>query len=239
MSQMSSIGQRVEKYGVEFDVASLLAEELRTSVVQARHALQLARLECDMGLVATAEQCLSQSILLLERYLESNVLLRSQTALQFETLSIGAVMEEVAHRSTPLAALYGTRIEVDYRAAKKPISGHRESLVNILEHLATVFLQCSPKEIVLSTSATRIGLRAGVFAEDAPASQLYKQVQNMIEGRSLVATQPGLAHLLVAHRIGQSQGIPMSAGKRLSLRGLSMTIPWSQQLNLLEHGQLS
>lgn len=214
----------------------ILAVELRVPLLEARQALDIARSsQGDSELLVTAASSLQQGMQLLEQYISSGQILRSDQELAYQSVTIGALLEDVAHTVMPLARLHDVELAIDYRHIKRPILADASKIAVLLENLVTAFLRVPSRRVVLGAHATAAGIRAGVFSDQLTTGLLLKHVHKLAGG----APQPGKhaaggsAHLLIADWIGQKTELPIGPATHSHLNGLAVTLPWSSQLRLV------
>jgi hypothetical protein len=166
-------------------------------------------------------------------------------ALTNEPLSVSAIMEAVAHRLTPLAAQYGTQIEISVQPRLRPVLAHQPSLQTALEILSSSIIRAQAAQS--DETKLRLVLGAHKAADNLIAAGAFSSVHGLSDrtlraARSLVgrARQPlpavpagSAAGVLVADMLCAALWQPLRAAAHHNLPGLVTSLPASKQLQLV------
>lgn len=165
--------------------------------------------------------------------------------LPLEPLSIGAVLEDVAHNVGLYAKQYATTIEVDVTGRLSPVLAHQPSLIAALEVLSTSLVraqaaQSQAKDYRLILGAHRTAdnsITAGVFTNIQGLSDRTLQAARALAGRArqpLVSVPPGAASgVLIADMLCSAMWQPLRSAAHRNMGGLATAIPVTKQLNFV------
>lgn len=216
-------------------LARILAEELRMPLIEAEQSLAYARLEQDLGALTFAQNTLRNGLKLLDQYISSGELLRNDQELTNNTVTIGALLNEVVHRVQPITVLQGSDLIIDYSVVRQPVLVDIERVCTLLENLVSAFVRLPAKRIVLGAHVTKNGIRTGVFSDELTSNAFVSSMRDLASNisQSTHFSTTGSAHLLIADWLGQKLTLPITPGRHGNNRGVAITIPWSHQLSLL------
>lgn len=170
----------------------------------------------------------------------------SQTdSLPMEPLAIGTLLEEIAHRLTPYAKQYDTKLMVSVQPRLAPVLAHQPSLASALEILSSSLIraqtaQSDQKIYQLLLGAHRSPdnvIAAGVFSNVHGISDRTLRAARALLGRArqpLPAVPAGAAAgVLVADMLCATMWQPLRAAAHNNLSGLATSVPASQQLQFV------
>ncbi|MEX1995297.1 MAG: hypothetical protein WD887_00770 [Candidatus Saccharimonadales bacterium] len=165
--------------------------------------------------------------------------------LPLQPLSIGAVLEDVAHRVWLYAKQYSTSIEVDVTGRLSPVLAHQPSLCAALEVLSTSLVraqaaqsQAQDYRLILGAHRTADNvIAAGVFTNIQGLSDRTLRAARALSGRArqpLASVPPGAASgVLIADMLCTAMWQPLRAAAHRNMGGLATAIPATQQLNFV------
>ena len=239
--------------GVRPEASELLvsvAEQLKVPLaVIARHAeLGLTRADAalDAGLVATQADA---ALLLVDSYLLGLELLRDQTQLELEPVSVSSLLVDTAHDLHRFASQYGVEVRLETAGKYGPVMSNARGLKAALLSLGFALVEAQPaldaadagdtkpKRLVLAMHRTPHGIVTGVYgAQQMISAESWRRAQKLC-GR---AAQPlhelgagPAAGLFVADAILRSMDSCLRVGRYLRRGGLAATLQPSSQLQLV------
>ncbi len=186
------------------------------------------------------------ALTLVDSYLLGLQLLRDQTGLVLEPVSVSSTLVETAHELDGLAKQYDTKLELRIAGKYAPVMAHRFGLKAALLALGYALLEGgspareqahrSASKLVLAAYRTPHGIVAGLYGD-------YEQLNTETWRKALAlkarASQPlnGLggngAGLFVAEAILQAMSARLRTSKYLKQQGLATTLQPSQQLHFV------
>jgi K+-sensing histidine kinase KdpD len=219
-----------------------VAEQLKMPLATiARHA-ELGQLTgqpqlADLGAIRTHA---SAALTLVDSYLLGLQLLREQTMLTLEPVSISSLLVETAHELESFAKQYDTKLELRIGGKYEPVMAHPHGLKSALLALGYALLQGYPTpeggSMSLAVHRTPHGLVTGLYGNYERLSSESWRKALALQGR---ATKPlnGLtgsgAGLFVADAILQAMESKLRVGKHQKQHGLAATLQPSQQLSFV------
>ncbi len=228
---------RQERELVDSDLwsARVLASELRLPLTVAAHSIQLARIAGDISLVGDAEKALLHGMDIVEEFVATSTLLADQLMLELEPYTVGAVLEDVAHKIEPMAKTYGVDLIIHAPRTKQPATLHRIWTVALLSNIAAVFVHMPLRSLTLGAHRTDRGARAGVFADGVSAAEVLRQARVLVgsSNQPVRSSSAGAANLIIADRIGKALSLPISSSIHGGQSGIAVSLPWSRQLSLV------
>lgn len=210
-----------------------LADELKLPL------LQIAR-QAELEGGATIEALANQALWLVDGYLLSQQL-QQQAVLQLEPVPVSAVLQEVAHKLTPLARQYNCHLQLDIGGRFGPVMAHRQALqtalVSVGASLLTAASAKSGADLLLATHRSHGGVVAGVFSQANGLSQTMYQRGRELAGRARqplhqLTNQPATG-VFVADALFEAMQTRLRVARHHQLTGLAATLLPSQQLALV------
>lgn len=178
---------------------------------------------------------------MLEAYLLSTTLHQAMQ-LQLEPLSIGVILEDVAHRLTGYAKAYDAQVVVDLPKKAYPVLTHRRSSLAIFTCLAESLIRAEAKSdqsntIVLGAHNSGQQVVAGVYGLLEGLSSKALQTARNLSGK---AEQPltglpmhSIGGILVADQLSSLIADPLKPSKHSKLAGLATQFNTSGQMSLI------
>ncbi len=165
--------------------------------------------------------------------------------LPLEPVSIGTVLDEVAHHLTPYAKEYSTQLKVDVQGRLTPVLAHQPSLSSALQCLSASLIRAqaaqakqSNYQIILGAHRSRDSeIATGVFTNMHGLSD-----KSLRAARSLVghARQPmqalpsgSVSGILIADVLCSAMWRPLRAAAHRNMTGLVVGVPSSKQLQFV------
>ncbi len=235
------LGFNGEDTRVDERLMRVLAQQLKTPLLQIARQAELAQTAHGVGSYQSIRYTADMALRLVDSYLlsiENGDLL----TLQLEPVSVSATLQDTAHILSPLAKHYGCELEVHLGGKYGPVMAHRQSLEFAISTLAQVFIESTPEQtrkhhVILGAHKSKSGLVAGIFGnqEGIHADMLRR-------GRALFGTAeqglPGLssaagAGVFVADALLSGMDAPLHISRHNTLAGLAATLVPSQQLQLV------
>jgi hypothetical protein len=160
-------------------------------------------------------------------------------------VSIGSVLEEIAHSVSPYAKRYATDLVVDIQGRFAPVLAHPASLSSALEVLATSLIRAQAAQS--QKDKYRLVLGAHRLPEGAVAAGAFCSVRGLSDrslraARSLVgqarqplpAIPPGAASgILIADMLCGALWQPLHTSAHHGLFGLATELPITNQLQFV------
>jgi hypothetical protein len=165
--------------------------------------------------------------------------------LPMQPFGISALLEDIAHKLTPYAKQYNTKIEVSVQHRLAPVLVHEHSLRSALEVLGSSLIraqasQTEQKSYRILFGAHRNGdnsIATGVFSTMHGLSDKTLRAARSLAGKArhpLPAVPPGAAAgVLIADMLCSAQWQPLRAAAHNNLTGLATNIPASRQLKFV------
>lgn len=167
------------------------------------------------------------------------------SSLKMEPVSVGAVLQDVAHQLTPYAKQYTTDLIVDVRGKLTPVLAHRQSLIAAMECLSTSMIRAQAAQV--NQKRYKLVLGAHRSAENVISAGVFSATQGISDktlrrARSLVGLarqpMPGLppgsaSGILIADMLCSIMWQPLRAAAHRNLQGLATSVPISKQLQFV------
>lgn len=220
-----------------------IAEQLKVPLMTIARQAELGQLTgqthlADLSGIRTHADA---ALVLVDSYLLGLQLMRSQTTLDLEPVSVSSTLVEIAHELERFAKQYEVRLEVHIGGRYEPVMAHpvglKAALLSLGYGLVEAQAATDTKSITLATHRTPHGIVAGLYGAQEPLATSEWRTALALCGQ---ATQPftGLsassgAGIFVAHTILQAMETKLRVGKRLRQYGLATTLQPSQQLQFV------
>ncbi|MBX4199674.1 hypothetical protein KW789_02160 [Candidatus Saccharibacteria bacterium] len=165
--------------------------------------------------------------------------------LPLEPVSIGAVLEEVAHELSKYAYEYSTELQVDVQGKLTPVLAHQPSLMAALQCLSASLIraqaaQTQQKDYRIILGAHRSGnslVAAGVFTNIHGLSDRTLRAARSLVGHArqpIPALPAGAASgVLIADMLCSAMWQPLRAAAHKNMGGLAVGVPASRQLKFV------
>ncbi|HEU4914014.1 MAG TPA: hypothetical protein VFT16_01220 [Candidatus Saccharimonadales bacterium] len=216
-----------------------VAEQLKTPLATIARQAELGQLTGEVGLtdLGAIRVHAAAALTLVDSYLLGLRLMREQSMLQLEPVSISSLLVETAHELSSFAKQYGTVVELSIGGRYEPVMAHPEGLKSALLALGYTLLQGYPlpegSRLLLSVHRTPHGLVTGLYGE-------YEQLRSeswrnalALQGKAskpLSILSGSGAGLFVADAILQAMESKLRVGRHQKRSGLAATLQPSQQL---------
>jgi hypothetical protein len=226
------------------DLLSAVAEQLKVPLTVISRQAELSELTGRPEVAAALMRTQADAALqLVDSYLLGLELLRGQTSLELEPVSVSSTLVDTAHALTRFAKQYGVVVDVVVGGKYEPVMAHARGLRAALLSLGFGMIESlaaddgtGPRSLKLATHKTPHGIITGIYGVgNLQAGQWRNALQLM--GR---AQQPftGLgggtgAGLFVADTIFKGMASQLRVGLWQRQRGLAATLPPSRQLQLV------
>lgn len=172
--------------------------------------------------------------------------IRDDAELLHEPVSIGAVLNDVAHELTPYAKEYMTELSVDVQGKFSPVLAHKAGLVAALECLGTSLIRAQAAQ-GLEQDKLQLVFGAHRGADQSIATGAFSNIHHLSDrtlraARSLIgqARQPlpnmpagAASGVLIADMLCSSMWRPLRAAAHRNMGGLATSIPVSKQLQFI------
>jgi len=182
------------------------------------------------------------ALTLVDSYLLGLQLMRDQTSLLLEPVSVSSILTEAAHELSGLAGQYNTRLELHLAGKYGPVMAHQFGLKAAILALGYGLLEGGPRSsthpdqpnsLVLAAHRTTQGITTGIYGEGQSIdSGSWRRAASLKHTASqpMSAVSGSGAGLFVADAILQAMDAQLRVGKYRNRKGLATTLPASQQL---------
>lgn len=216
-----------------------VAEQLKTPLL---HIARQSELESNQTpLLGSISYTADMAMRMIDSYLLS-VQLNGQPTLELEPVSVSSVLQDVAHRLSPLAKTYDHDLEVSLNGKYPPVMAHAASLSAACMMLGYSMIEAQSvsekrQSVLLGAHKTSAGIVAGVFGEqDGLSADMFRRARALY-GRSRQAL-PSISNgsgagVMIADSLFHSMAAPMRVAQHHKLTGFAATLLPSQQLQLV------
>lgn len=230
------------------DLLLAIAEQLKVPLTIIARQAELGEMVGQPG-VMQARMVHTQAdaaLQLVDSYLLGLELMRGQTQLQLEPVSIASTLMDTAHALSRFAKEYGVDVTLDVRGRYEPVMAHARGLHSALLSLGFGLVEAQQCRSASSVAVSRVtlavrrtyrGISAGVYAgNDVLAVASWRRALELC-GRA-PQPLPGLssgtgAGLFVADTILRSMSSGLRVGTHHHDRGLAATFQPSSQLQFV------
>jgi light-regulated signal transduction histidine kinase (bacteriophytochrome) len=225
-----------------------LSDDLALPLLQIKTAVELMQSDYSAAQVASQAATMAMSadvgLQLVEAY-RLALMLDNERELAMEPVSIGAIMQDVAHELTPIARQYSTQLDVDVQGKLTLVLAHRASLMAALQCLGASLIraqasQQQQEKYRLLFGAHRMPnqiIATGVFSNTENLSdQTLKAARGMMgHARQPLQSLPAGAAsgVLIADILCTSMWQPLKATAHRNMTGLATGIPLTRQLSFV------
>jgi hypothetical protein len=193
----------------------------------------------DIGTIATQADA---ALLLVDSYLLGLELLRTQTRLELEPVSVSSLLVDAAHDLYGFARHYAVEVELDAAGSFGPVMSNSRGLKAALLSLGFALVEAEsaaenrPRRIRLALHHTPQGIVAGMYgAQDVSAAAWRRALAlcgHATQPFAEIAAGSG-AGLFVADTIFRSMESRLRVGHYQHQNGLAATLQPSRQLQLV------
>ena len=227
------------------DLLSSVAEQLKTPLMIISRQAELSRLTGDHDILQPAilQVQADAALQLVDSYLLGLELLRSQSRLELEPVSVASTLVDVAHALSGYAQQYGVAVEVSVDGKFEPVMAHARGLRAALLSLGFGLIEAQTvpegrdRRLLLAMHRAAGGITAGVYARHSTVSAGQWRIAQQLLGHS---PQPCTAlngstgaGLFVADTIFRGMESRLRVGVWQRQRGMAGTLLPSQQLRLV------
>jgi K+-sensing histidine kinase KdpD len=179
------------------------------------------------------------ALMLADSYLMGLQLLRGQTVLDLEPVSVSSLLNETAHELHGFAKQYGVDLDLHIAGKYGPVMAHPTALKSALVSVGYALLENAPlhnSRLTLAARRTPHGIITGMYGDFEELNTRRWHRALALHGR---APQPlrsfgsNGAGLFVAEAILQAMDTRLRVGKHLKQQGFATTLQSSQQLSLV------
>jgi hypothetical protein len=241
--------------GVRPEANALLvsvAEQLKVPLAIIARQAELGSLSggrpLDPGVISTQADA---ALMLVDSYLLGLELLRTQTQLELEPVSVSSLMVDAAHDLHGFARQYGVTVEIETAGKYGPVMSNPRGLKAALLSLGFVLVEAQsaegglglqdgakkPGRVLLAAHRTPHGIVAGMYGTNQTVSaDAWRRAQALVGKAAQPLTALGggtAAGLFVADTILRSMDSRLRVGRYLHRGGLAATLQPSRQLQLV------
>lgn len=218
-----------------------VAEQLKMPLTTIARQAELGQLTGEVGMtdLDSIRTHAAAALQLVDSYLLGLQLLRDQTALTLEPVSVSSTLVDTAHELSGFAKQYGARLELDIAGKYEPVMAHAAGLKLALLALGFALLEGYPmqgKNLTLAVHKTPHGIVTGLYGQyERLTSDAWRRalaLRNSAQQPLQTITGNG-AGLFVAETILEAMSTKLRVGKHLKQQGLAATLQPSQQLRFV------
>jgi hypothetical protein len=212
-----------------------VADHLRLPLLQIARLAELENPRTLPRIGLVSEQAL--------RLVDAYVMARSQTRLDLEPVSAGAVLADVSDILSDFARDAGYTIIVDQSSPTMPIMGHRETLKTMFTLLGTSIIEAGiereaiDRRLVFGIHRSSKGIVVGAFHSSLELTQEVIHLTRQLHGRASQAAPAlgaaGAAGLAIADSLSSGLNAPLKSYRHKSLSGIGSLLLPTKQLQLL------
>lgn len=219
-----------------------VAEQLKIPLVLIARQAELHQLQGSVALqdVARMHSQAAAALTLVDSYLLGLELLREQTTLELEPVSVSSTLAEIAHDLQDVASQYGVDIELSIAGKYEPVMAHPRGLRAALLSLGYGLVEAQAAQslkrhtVTLSVHRTPHGIVAGIYGEyqhlDASTWRAALKLCGQARQPITALTPSSGAGLFVADTIFRSMHTRLQVSRHQKASGLAVTLQPSQQL---------
>ena len=229
------------------DLLLSVAEQLKIPLSTIARQAELGRMTGTVCLddVAAIRVQADAALTLVESYLLGLELLREQTSLLLEPVSVSSMLADIAHDLYRYARQYGVELELHIAGKYEPVMAHPRGLRAVLLSLGYTLIEARAAQegdkrrpvLTLASHRSAHGIIAGLYGEysDLHAAQWHRALELCGRARQPFAalSAGSAAGLFVADTILQAMDTRLRVGRYLKQSGLGMTLSPSQQLSFV------
>lgn len=233
--------------GVQADALLLsVAQQLKEPLTVIARQAELGQLTGQTQLVDahTIRTQATAALSLVESYLLGLELMREQTELQLEPVSVSSLFADVAHDLDRFAKHYGVELELAMGGKYAPVMSHPKGLKAAMLSIGFTLIEAQaaqperrPKRLALAVHHTPHGIVAGMYGEYQSVNANTWRTALELCGRArqpfTAAAGAGGAGLFVADAILRSMHSHLRVGRYQHQSGLAATLQASQQLQFV------
>lgn len=227
-------------------VLAAVAEQLKVPLTVIARQAELAEVADYPGMQG-AEIIRAQSmaaLTLVDSYLLGLALLREQTRLELEPVSVSSLLVDTAHELERYAHHYGVHLELITAGKYGPVMSHARGLKAALLSLGFALVEAQaagdqrkPRRLQLVAHRTPQGIVAGLYGDYESLYTKYWRSALELVGRAqqpfTVLGSGSGAGLFVADAIFRSMHTSLHVGRYRRLSGLAATLQPSRQLQFV------
>lgn len=218
-----------------------IVEQLKTPLMAIARQSELGALTGEVAItdLRAISSHAAAALTLTDSYLMGLQLLREQSVLSLEPVSVSSMLAETAHELHGFAKQYGVDLDLHIGGKYAPAMAHRAGLKSALLSVGYTLLENTSKEssrLTLAVRRTPHGIVTGLYGDfEDLSSQRWRRALEL-QGRApqpLRAFGSNGAGLFVAETILQAMSTRLRVGKYFKQQGFATTLQSSQQLRLV------
>jgi hypothetical protein len=229
--------------GETTDLLRAVAEQLKVPLTTIARQAELSQMNGAVALqdIAAMHSQAATALTLVDSYLLGLELLREQTSLELEPVSVSSTLVDIAHDLYYIARQYGVELEVQVAGKYEPVMAHPRGLRAALLSLGYGMVEAQAAQdrprhhhLTLATHRTPHGIVAGMYGEYEDLEADGWRTALALKGRTQQPftglTASSGAGLFVADTILRSMSTRLRVGRHQKEAGLATTLQPSQQL---------
>lgn len=228
------------EYAPQERLLRALAEQLKMPLLHIARSAELGSAN-PKEILGNISYTADMAMQLIDGYLLSTEV-QSQPSLQLEPVSVSSVLQDVAHKLTPLAQQYDQDLEVSLSGKYGPVMAHRDSLEAAYTMLGYAMIESQPvrehrQTVTLGAHRSGAGLVAGVFGnQEGLTTDMFRRARALYgRTRQPLTSLSGSAgaSIFVADSLLQAMSTSLRVAHHHKMSGFAATLLPSQQLQLV------
>ena len=219
-----------------------VAEQLKMPLTTIARQAELGQLTGDLSMtdLGTIRTHAAAALTLVDSYLLGLQLMREQSELQLEPVSVSSLLVETAHELSGFAKQYNAKLELSIGGKYEPVMAHAQGLKSALLSLGYGLLESYPLldggQLTLAVHRTPHGIVTGLYGDFEKLTSDSWRKALALQGqapRPLTSLSGNGAGLFVAEAILHAMSTRLRVGKHQNQQGLATTLQPSQQLSFV------
>lgn len=243
VERMSANGVNRHSDGEQNMLLLSVAEQLKAPLLYIARSSEFSLMgeQIDREAVRQVEMHAAMALRLVDSYMLGIDMLQAEADLELESLSLSALLTDVAHELAPLARQYGVELELGIDGRYGPVMSHPAALRAALHSLASVIVS-------LPSDGRSAVMRLGAHRDDGSivTGVYHSAMARLPHARDLLARDRGgrrqplteigggnAAGVFVAEHLLRSMRAPLQLHKHHGMQGFAAPLRLSGQLSLL------
>ena len=207
----------------------LLGEELKQPLIDISQLAEIHNGQEETSAYARQALQTIDNMLLYQRFSSG------QLELQLEPVHVGATMQEVAQKITPIASTLGCRISLEVAHGLQPVDVDRRLLSSALLSLWQAFFTTIPQdaEVICRAKKSSRGIHVSLQSSGADLTDIALTRPNFESTQPLKGIAGASADLLTAQAMFVVLGSDLRKTKTKTMSGFGLTLTPSKQLRMI------
>lgn len=226
------------EYAPQERLLKALAEELKLPLLHIARSAELASIDPTVSFKSVGYTA-DMAIRLIDSYL-LGLRVQGQPILELEPVSVASLLQDVAHRLTPLARQRNLELEVSINGKYGPVMANRPQLEAAYMALGHSLIEAQSSQsprVLLAAHKSKDGIVAGVFSNaEGLSSDMFRRARALYgtarQSAPGMSAQNG-AGIFIANALLESMQAPLKVAHHHHMSGLAATLLPSKQLQLV------